>query len=64
MTRHLFCVRKLSRFMSNLGTDHCHALDRVIHYLCGTMSYVIHYQENPAVLEGYGDSDVDENVCH
>src|SRR3954466_1690383 len=33
-------------------------------YLCGTMSYGIHYSGNPAVLEGYSDSnwisDVDE----
>jgi hypothetical protein len=39
-------------------------LERVIHYLVGTMDYDIHYSENPAVLEGYNDvnwiSDVDE----
>jgi hypothetical protein len=39
-------------------------LERVIHYLVGTMNYDIHYSENPAVLEGYNDvnwiSDVDE----
>jgi hypothetical protein len=39
-------------------------LERVIHYLVGTMDCDIHYSENPAVLEGYNDvnwiSDVDE----
>ncbi|KAK1605736.1 hypothetical protein QYE76_029409 [Lolium multiflorum] len=51
-----FAVGKLSRFMSNPGTDHWHALDRVMRYLCGTMSYEIHYSWHPAVLEGYSDS--------
>ena len=65
-----FAVSKLSRFMSNMGTDHWHALERVINmgtdhwhalervmrYLIGTMSYGIHYSGHPAVLEGYSDS--------
>src|SRR3954470_1593873 len=50
--------------MSNPGSDHWHALERVMRYLCGTMSYEIHYSGHPAVLEGYSDSnlisDVDE----
>jgi hypothetical protein len=57
-------MSKLSRFMLNLGIDHWHALERVMHYLCGTMSYEIHYSGHPAVLEGYSDvnwiSDVDD----
>jgi hypothetical protein len=59
-----FAMSKLSRFMSNLGIDHWHALERVMRYLCGTMSYGIHYLGHPAVLEGYSDanwiSDVDD----
>jgi len=59
-----FAVSKLSRFMSNPGIDHWHAIERVMRYLCGTMSYGIHYSGHPAVLEGYSDSnwisDVDE----
>ena len=59
-----FAVSKLSRFMSNPGIDHWHALERVMRYLNGTMSYGIHYSGHPAVLEGYCDanwiSDVDE----
>ncbi|WVZ71732.1 LOW QUALITY PROTEIN: hypothetical protein U9M48_020279 [Paspalum notatum var. saurae] len=46
-----FAVRKLSRFMSNPGTYHWHALERVMCYLKGTMSY-----GHPAVLEGYSDA--------
>ncbi|WVZ63011.1 hypothetical protein U9M48_012691 [Paspalum notatum var. saurae] len=49
-----FAVSKLSRFMSNPGTDHWHA--RVMCYLKGTMSYGIHYSGHPAVLEGYSDA--------
>src|SRR4051812_43931741 len=59
-----FVVSKLSRFISNPGSDHWHALERVMRYLCGTMRYGIHYSGHPAVLEGYSDSnwisDVDE----
>jgi hypothetical protein len=42
--------------MSNLGIDHWNALERIMHYLCGTMSYGIHYSGHPAVLEGYSDA--------
>jgi hypothetical protein len=59
-----FVVSKLSRYMSNPGDDHWHALERVLRYLKGTMSYGIHYSGHPAVLEGYSDanwiSDIDQ----
>jgi hypothetical protein len=59
-----FAVSKLSRFISNLGDTHWHALERVLRYLNGTMSYGIHYTRYPRVLESYCDanwiSDVDE----
>jgi hypothetical protein len=51
-----FVVSKLSRFMSNPGTDHWHSLERVMRYLHGTMSYGIHYSGQHEVLEGYSDS--------
>jgi hypothetical protein len=51
-----FAVSKLSRFVANSGDDHWHALERVMRYLKGTMSYVIHYTGNPRVLERYSDS--------
>jgi hypothetical protein len=46
-----FAVSKLSRFTSNLGDDHWHALERVMYYLVGTIEYGIHYSGFPAVLE-------------
>jgi hypothetical protein len=46
-----FAVCKLSRYMSNPGNDHWHALERVLRYLKGTMSFGIHYSGHPAVLE-------------
>jgi hypothetical protein len=59
-----FAVSKLSRYMFNPGDDHWHALERVLRYLKGTMSYGIHYSGHPAVLEGYSDanwiSDIDQ----
>ena len=51
-----FAVCKLSRFVANPGDDHWHALERVMRYLKGTMSYGIHYTGYPRVLEGYSDS--------
>ena len=51
-----FAVSKLSRFTSCPGDDHWRALERVMHYLVGTMDYGIHYSGYPAVLEGYSDS--------
>ena len=59
-----FAVCKLSWFVSNPGDDHWRALQRVMRYLNGTMSYSIHYTRHPKVLEGYCDanwiSDADE----
>ena len=43
-----FAVSKLSRLMSNLDTNHWHALERVMRYLVGTMSYRIHYSGHSA----------------
>jgi hypothetical protein len=44
-------VCKLSRYMSNPGNDHWHALKRVLPYLKSIMSFGIHYSDHPAVLE-------------
>ena len=46
-----FAVSKLSRFLSNPGTDHWHALERFMLYLVGTIRYGIHYSGHPAMLE-------------
>jgi hypothetical protein len=51
-----YAVSKLSRFVSNPGDDHWHALERTMRYLKGTASYGIHYFGYPRVLEGYSDS--------
>jgi hypothetical protein len=51
-----FAVCKLSRYMSNPGNDHWHALERVLCYLKGTISFEIHYSGHPAMLEGYSDA--------
>jgi hypothetical protein len=42
--------------MSNPGIDHWHALEMAMLYLCGTMSYGIHYSGHPAMLGGYSDA--------
>ena len=59
-----FAVCKLSRFVLNPGDDHWRALERVMRYLKGTISYGIYYTRHPKVLEGYCDanwiSDADE----
>jgi hypothetical protein len=59
-----FVVSKLSWFVSNLGDDHWQALERVVRYLKGVVSYGIHYTGYLRVLEGYCDaswiSDADE----
>jgi hypothetical protein len=57
-----FAVSKLSRFTSNPGDDHWRALERVMHYLVGTMDYGIHYFGYPVVLEGYSDANWISNV--
>jgi hypothetical protein len=36
-----FAVSKLSWFTSNLGDDHWRAIERIMHYLVGTMDYRI-----------------------
>ena len=51
-----FAMSKLSRFVSNPGDNHWRALERVLRYLKGTVSYEIHYSEYSRVLEGYCDT--------
>jgi hypothetical protein len=59
-----FVVIKLGRFVSNPEDTHWSALERVLRYLKGTMSYGIHFTRYPRVLDGYCDanwiSDADE----
>ena len=51
-----FAVSKLSRFVSNPGDNHWRALERVLRYLKGTMSYGIYYTGYLKVLEGLCDA--------
>ena len=51
-----FAMSKLSRFVSNLGDNYWCALERVLRYLKGTISYGIHYTRYPKVLEGFCDA--------
>jgi hypothetical protein len=60
----LFASSKFGRFVYNLRIIIGNDLERVLRYLNGTMSYVIHYTEYTGALEGYCDakwiSDADE----
>jgi hypothetical protein len=51
-----FAMSKLSRFVLNPGDTHWHALENVLCYLKGTMSYNIHYTGYPRVPECYCDA--------
>lgn len=51
-----FAMCKLSRFVFNPGDVQWHAVERVMHYLQGTVNYVIHYFGYPTILEGCSDS--------
>jgi hypothetical protein len=42
--------------VSNPGDTHWNALERVLRYLKGTMSYGIYFSRYPRVLEGYCDA--------
>jgi len=57
-----YAVSNLSQFVSKLGNDHWCALQRVLRYLKGTMSYGIHYNGNPRVLKDYCDANWISNV--
>ncbi|KAL0440845.1 UNVERIFIED_CONTAM: hypothetical protein Sradi_0023400 [Sesamum radiatum] len=51
-----FSLSKLVRYTSCPDKTNWGALDRVLRYLKGTVSLVIHYGRFPAVLEGYSDA--------
>ena len=51
-----YAIGKLSRFNSCPSLSHWKALDRVLRYLRGTMSYGLYYSRFPVVLEGYSDA--------
>ncbi|GJT64519.1 zinc finger, CCHC-type containing protein [Tanacetum coccineum] len=51
-----FAVGKLCRYISNPGTQHWQAIQRVLKYLKKTMDYRLTYTGYPSVLEGYTDA--------
>ena len=51
-----YAVRKLSRYISNPGLDHCKAIVKGFRYLKYTQNYGLHYSKYRAVLEGYCDA--------
>jgi hypothetical protein len=51
-----YAVSNLSRFVSNPGSEHWRAFERVMRYLVGTMNYGINYSGDPKVSEGYSDA--------
>ena len=51
-----YTVSRLSRYTSNLSTDHCKVIVRVFRYLRYTRNYGLHYTRYLAVLEVYSDA--------
>nr|GEX06130.1 hypothetical protein [Tanacetum cinerariifolium] len=51
-----FAVDKLSRYISNLSTQHWQAIQRVLKYLKKTTDYSLTYIGYPSVLKGYTDA--------
>ena len=48
-----YAVCKLSRFVSNPGDEHWHAIGRVKRYLVGTANYGIHYTGDTSKMHRY-----------
>nr|GEV32420.1 zinc finger, CCHC-type [Tanacetum cinerariifolium] len=57
-----FVVGKLSRYTSNLGTQHWQAIQQILKYLKKTMDYRLTYTGYPLVLEGYTDASWSSNT--
>nr|GEU96332.1 zinc finger, CCHC-type [Tanacetum cinerariifolium] len=51
-----FAMGKLSRYTSNLGTQHWQAIQRVLKYLKKTIDYILTYTSYPSLLESYTDA--------
>ncbi|GJX81756.1 hypothetical protein Tco_0331237 [Tanacetum coccineum] len=55
-TKSIRSQSKLSKYTSNLGTQHWQAIQSVLKYLKKTMDYRLKYTGYPSVLEGYTDA--------
>ena len=51
-----YVVNRLSRYIINLDKSNWDALERVMRYLKGTISYDLHFRGYPEVIEGYTDA--------
>ncbi|KAK1422305.1 hypothetical protein QVD17_25324 [Tagetes erecta] len=51
-----YAVSKLSRYTSNPSVEHWKSITRLLRYLRYTRNYGLHYNRNPAVIEGYTDA--------
>nr|GEV53150.1 hypothetical protein [Tanacetum cinerariifolium] len=58
----VFAVSKLSRYTSNLGTEHWQAIQRALKYLKKIMDYRLMYTGHPSVLEGYTNARLISNT--
>nr|GEU92840.1 zinc finger, CCHC-type [Tanacetum cinerariifolium] len=56
LTKAVGIVGKLSRYTSNLGTQHWQAIQQVLKYLKKTIDYKLTFTGYPSVLEGYTDA--------
>ncbi|GJR75330.1 retrotransposon protein, putative, ty1-copia subclass [Tanacetum coccineum] len=52
-----YAVSRLSRYTTNPSVVHWKAMTRVLHYLRYIRYYGLHYDRDPAVIEGYSDAD-------
>ncbi|XP_076896146.1 uncharacterized protein LOC143549014 [Bidens hawaiensis] len=51
-----YAVSRLSKYTSNPSEEHWKSITRLLRYLRYTRDYGIHYNRDPAVIEGYSDS--------
>ncbi|XP_035831907.1 secreted RxLR effector protein 161-like [Helianthus annuus] len=51
-----YAVSRLSRYTSNPSSDHWKAITRVLRYIRYIRDYGLHYNRDPAVIEGYTDA--------
>jgi hypothetical protein len=51
-----YAVSRLSRYTSNPSSEHWKSMTRVLRYIRYTRDYGLHYNRDPAVIEGYCDA--------
>ena len=55
---HCSTINLVSRYQSNLGRPHWQVVNRIFHYLCGTVNLTFYYQGGYLQLIGYYDEDL------